>query len=72
LITLITKQVHLTYINYARWHDVCIRIVFLWKETGVPGGNPPVWLGDHMRRRVSNLSCSGESILTLRQSDNLL
>ena len=22
--------------------------VFVWEETGVPGGNPPVWLGDHM------------------------
>ena len=28
--------------------DDCICVVFLWEETGVPGGNPPVWLGDHM------------------------
>ena len=28
--------------------DVCVRVVFVWEETGVPGGNPPVWLGDHM------------------------
>ena len=28
--------------------DVCVRMVFVWEETGVPGGNPPVWLGDHM------------------------
>ena len=28
--------------------DVCVRMVFVWDETGVPGGNPPVWLGDHM------------------------
>ena len=28
--------------------DVCVRKVFVWEETGVPGGNPPVWLGDHM------------------------
>ena len=28
--------------------DVCVRMVFMWEETGVPGGNPPVWLGDHM------------------------
>ena len=21
--------------------------VFVWEETGVPGGNQPVWLGDH-------------------------
>jgi len=20
----------------------------VWEETGVPGGNPPVWLGDYM------------------------
>ena len=28
--------------------DVCVRMVFVWEETGVPGGNPPVWLGDDM------------------------
>ena len=28
--------------------DVCVRMVFVWDETEVPGGNPPVWLGDHM------------------------
>ena len=28
--------------------DVCVRMVFVWEETGAPGGNPPVWLGDHM------------------------
>ena len=28
--------------------DVCVPVVFVWEETGVPGGNPPVWLGDHM------------------------
>ena len=28
--------------------DVCIPVVFVWEETGVPGGNPPVWVGDHM------------------------
>jgi len=22
--------------------DVCIPVVFVWEETGVPGGNPPV------------------------------
>ena len=32
-----------TYINH-----VCVRMVFVWEETGVPGGTPPVWLGDHM------------------------
>ena len=28
--------------------DDCVPLVFVWEETGVPGGNPPVWLGDHM------------------------
>ena len=28
--------------------DVCVRMVFVWEENIVPGGNPPVWLGDHM------------------------
>ena len=28
--------------------DVCVRKVFVWEETGAPGANPPVWLGDHM------------------------
>mgnify|MGYP007133209859 CR=1 FL=1 len=28
--------------------DVCVPVVFVWEEIGVPGGNPPVWLGDHM------------------------
>ena len=28
--------------------DVCVPVIFVCEETGVPGGNPPVWLGDHM------------------------
>ena len=28
--------------------DVCVGLVFVWEETGVPGGNTPVQLGDHM------------------------
>ena len=28
--------------------DVCVPVAFVWGETGVLGGNPPVWLGDHM------------------------
>ena len=28
--------------------DVCVRMVFMWEEIVMPGGNPPVWLGDHM------------------------
>ena len=45
--------------------DVCVTMVFVWEETGVPGGNPPVLHDDqhgHLtcQRRVSNLSRSGE------------
>ena len=49
--TTITKQVihvQLTLIMLVGT-DVCVRMVFMWEETWVPGGNPPVWLGDHMR-----------------------
>ena len=28
--------------------DDWVRMVLMWEETGVTGGNPPVWLGDHM------------------------
>ena len=28
--------------------DVNVWMVFVWEETGVPGGNPLVRLGDHM------------------------
>ena len=28
--------------------DVWVRMVFVWEETGVPGGNPSVRLGDQM------------------------
>ena len=46
--------------------DVCVRMVFVWEETGVPRGNPPVCLGDHMtishadagyRTQVAALRC---------------
>ena len=45
--------------------------VFVWEETGVPGGNQPVWLGDHMtilpadagyRTRVA--AVRGECVIT--------
>ena len=26
--------------------DVCVRVVIVWEETEVPGGNPPVSLAD--------------------------
>ena len=28
--------------------DGCVRLVFVWEVTGVPGGNPPVGLDDRM------------------------
>ena len=28
--------------------DNCVHVVFVWEETRVLGGNPPVLLGDHM------------------------
>jgi len=44
--TTITSQViQLIYIMLVGTTDVCVRMVFVWEETG---GNTPVWLGDHM------------------------
>ena len=57
--------------------EVCVRMVFVWEETGVPGGNPPVWLGDHMTiwhadAGYRTRSQRGEaSAFTLRQSGSL-
>ena len=34
----------------------------VWEETGVPGGNPPVWLGDHMT--ISHAAVRGECVNT--------
>ena len=55
--------------------DVYFRMVFVWEETVMPGGNPPVWLDDHMtishadagyRTRVEAVRA-----LTLRQPASL-
>ena len=43
-----TKQVIQLILIMLVGTDVCVRMVFVWEETGVPGGKPPVWLGDHM------------------------
>ena len=57
--------------------EVCVRMVFVWEETGVPGGNPPVWLGDHMaishvdvgyRTRVAAVRGECVNIAPTRQS----
>ena len=51
--------------------------VFVWEETGVPGGNQPVWLDDHMaishadagyRTRVATVKCVNTA--PARQSDS--
>ena len=52
--------------------DVCVRMVFVWEETGVPEGNPPVWLGDHMPTPGIEPGWQRweASALTLRQPDS--
>jgi len=55
------KHVLITYIKYSCWHCYIFALVcFLCGETGVPGGNAAVWLGDHLTYRCweSNLGCS--------------
>ena len=43
-----TKQVIQIILIMLVGTNVCVRMVFVLEKTGVPGGNPPVWLGDHM------------------------
>ena len=75
--TTITKQVIQLILIMLVGTDVCVRMVFVWEETGVPRGNPPVWLGD---QRPSHMSTSGiepgsqrceATALQLRQPDSL-
>jgi len=40
--TMITKQVIQLMLIMLVGTDVCVRMVFVWEETGVPRGNPPV------------------------------
>jgi len=40
--TTITKQVIQLILSMLVGTDVCVPVVFVWEETGVPGGNPPV------------------------------
>ena len=46
--TTITKQAIQLILIMLVGTDVCVRMFLVWEETGVPGGNPPVWLGDYM------------------------
>ena len=70
------KTSYTTYINHAHWQDVCIGMVFVWEETGVPAGNPPVWLDVQMtisRTDAGYRTCVAAweaSSLTLRQPDS--
>ena len=57
--------------------DICVRMVFLWEETGVPGRNLPVRLGDHMTishadavygTRVALVRCERVTTVPARQS----
>ena len=41
-LTTITKQVLQLILIMLIGTDVCVHTVFVWGETGVPGGNPPV------------------------------
>jgi len=40
--TTITEQVIQLILIMLVGTDVCVRMAFVWEETGVPGGNPPV------------------------------
>jgi len=40
--TMITKQVIQLILIMLVGHNVCVQMVFIWEETGVPRGNPPV------------------------------
>jgi len=40
--TTITKQVIQVILIMLIGTDVCVLVVFVWEETGVLGGNPPV------------------------------
>jgi len=46
--TTITKQVIQLILIMLVGTDVCVRVVFVCEETRVPGGNPPVSLGDQI------------------------
>ena len=62
--------------------DVCVRVVFVWEETRMPEGNPPVWLSDHMTIPLAHAEPTPgiepgsqrweASALTLRQPDSYI
>ena len=58
--------------------DVCGRMVLVWEETGVLGGNPPAWLGDQWTSHMPTPGIEPESqwwessAIPLRQPDSLV
>ena len=74
--TTITKQVIQLILIMLVGTDVCVWMVFVWEEIEVPGGNPPVWLGDHIT--ISHADAGYQTrlqrweacALTLRQPDS--
>ena len=51
--------------------DVCVPVVSVWEETGVPGWNPRVWLDNQMTisyadvgYRTQVLAVRGERVIT--------
>ena len=76
--TTITKQVKQLILIMLVGTDVCVRMVFVWEVTGVPGGNPPAWLGDQWPSHMPTLGIEPGSqrleagTLTLRQLDIVL
>ena len=70
--TTITKQVIQLILIMLVGTDMCVRMVFVWEENGVPGGNPPVWLGDQWPSHMPMPGIEPElqrweaSVLTLR------
>mgnify|MGYP007091346497 CR=1 FL=1 len=61
--TTITKQVLQLILIMLVGTDVCVRTVFVWEETGVPGGNPPVWLGDQWTMTISHADAGYRQVL---------
>ena len=77
LFTTITQQVIQLILIMLVGTDICVRMVFLWEETGVPGRNLPVRLGDHMTishadvvygTRVALVRCERVTTVPARQS----
>ena len=41
--------------------DVCVRVVFVWEKTGVPGGNSLAQFGDHMASsHATDIECKSQ------------